>query len=95
MNYRQAYQQTLRARLEIWGAEISRIEAGTAPENEVTDLARHPQVVNFRGERHCVAGNMDSPGSASDDAWRDIRRGIGIAWRNLENALRSALSRRG
>ena len=76
MNYRQAYQQTLRARLEIWGAEISRIEAGTAPENEVTDLARHP-------------------GSASDDAWRDIRRGIGIAWRNLENALRSALSRRG
>ena len=93
MNSKEAYAQKLRAQIDIWEAEMSKLEARASKLEGDARIALQQQVKDLRANMEKVSNQMDELRRASDDAWQDIKGGIDGAWRNLENAVRSAVSR--
>ena len=93
MNSKAVYAQKLRAQIDIWEAEINKLEARASKLEGDARIALREQAEGLRANVEKVSNQMDELRRASDDAWQDIKGGIDGAWHNLENAFRSAASR--
>jgi len=93
MSKRKAYQQKLQAQLDVWKSEIAKLEARTSQLEGDARIALQEQLEELRGKREALSEKREKLRHASDEAWQDVKTGIDGAWRNLDNAVRSAVSR--
>jgi chromosome segregation ATPase len=93
MTRKETYQQKLQAQLDVWKAEISKLEARASQLEGEARIALLEQIEDLHANRKAITKKMEKLRDASDDAWQDIQTGIDGAWRNLDNAVRAAVSR--
>ena len=90
---RDAYVQKMKAKLDEWNADITKLEA-TARQRDAdarADVQR--RIEELKEKRKKVADDLDRLRRRGEDAWEDLKAGIDSAAGALGEALRSARSR--
>lgn len=93
MSTKEAYERKLRARIDIWGAEIDRLKARADEVNADARLKYHKHLEELRSMQDDAKKKLSELQSAGDDAWEDLKVGIEHARDSLEAALKSAAAR--
>lgn len=93
MSEKQAYEKKLQARYDQWSAEIDKMKAKSDQVGADLQLEYELKIKELRAMQETAGKRLNELKDASDDAWKDLRVGVDVAWESLGNALRSAQSR--
>jgi hypothetical protein len=93
MSTRDAYVQKMKAALDEWNAELSRLEARAAAAQADARIKYKAQIESVRKQRDAGRAKLRELESASEAAWRDMQRGFESAWDDIHRAAREALRR--
>ena len=93
MSMKEAYEQKLQAQLDEWSAEIDKLKAKADSAEADAQLVYYKKIEELRSMQETAANKLIELKDAGDDAWEDLKAGIGSAWDSLGNALKSAASR--
>ena len=92
MSARDAYVKKLKAQLDEWNAEISKLEAkAKKPMADARDTYE-TQLKDLRRGRDALYQQMTTIQKASETAWDHLREGADRAWKAMEDSLRKAWS---
>jgi chromosome segregation ATPase len=93
MSKRDAYVETLKARIDEWNADIAKLEA-RAKEAEASGRAEyHEQLNELRERRDEGLEQMKKAQESGDAAWDDMHAGFEAAWESISNAFQNAMRR--
>lgn len=91
MSTKQAYEEKLQARLDLFDVEIEQLKA-RADKAEVQPW--HKKQIEALQEKQKVAKEkLGELRAAGDDAWEDLKDGLGAAWDSVGDALKSVAKR--
>ena len=90
---RDAFVQTMKAKLDEWNAEIDRLSAKADAAQADTKLEYNKQVEALKKQREDALQRLNELQSASEGAWEDMRAGVDASWDKMTDALKSAASR--
>ena len=93
MSTRDAYVAKMKAVLDEWSAELSKLEARAASAEADAKLRFQKQIEALREQREEARAKLRELESASDAAWRDMQRGAEAAWSSMNQAWRDAMKR--
>ena len=93
MSTRDAYVAKMKAALDEWNAELSKLEARAASAEADAKLRYEKQIEALREQREEARAKLRELESASDAAWRDMQRGAEAAWSSMNQAWRDAMKR--
>lgn len=93
MNSKKAYQDKMEARLDELGAEIDKLKAKADQAGATARLKYQEQVARLRTKQHEAREKLDELNGAADDAWKDLKAGMELAWDSLGEAVSSARAR--
>ena len=95
MDYKDAYKQKLKARLDQWRADIDRLEAKAAEARADARLKYQSEVRDLRAMQDEAREKLKQLSKAQGEAWRDLQSGFETAWDALGQAVRRATDRFG
>lgn len=95
MDDKDAYREKAKARLDQWRAEIDKLQAKAAEASADTKIEYEKQLQALRDKQQEMRQQLDELGSASGDAWKDIKAGLDAAWDDLESSVKNARERFG
>lgn len=93
MGMKQAYIDTIQARLNEWDAQVEKLtaqadeasaDAKTRYEKQINDLKEHQKEAQLK---------LDDMRKSGEDAWKDLKVGVEDAWKRLEKGVVDATSR--
>ena len=90
---REAYVKKMKAKLDEWNADISKLEAKAKYAEAEAQGQYQEQVEALKKQRQSAEQKLDKIRRAGADAWEDLRAGLENASDSLSEALRSAQSR--
>ena len=90
---REAYVKKLKAQLDQWGAEISKLEAKAEKARADSKIQYEKQINELREQRREAQKKMTEIQEAQEDAWEDLREGADKAWKAMEDAFKKAWSK--
>ena len=90
---RDAFVQTMKAKLDEWNAEIDRLSAKADAAQADTKLEYNKQVEALKKQREDALQRLNELQSASEGAWEEMRAGVDASWDKMTDALKSAASR--
>ncbi|MHC5051730.1 MAG: sll1863 family stress response protein [Planctomycetota bacterium] len=93
MSTRDAYVAKMKAALNEWNAELSKLEARAASAEADAKLRFQKQIEALREQREEARAKLREFESASDAAWRDMQHGAEAAWSSLNQAWSDAMKR--
>ena len=93
MSTRDAYVQKMKAALDEWNAELSRLEAKASAAKADARIKYNAQIESVRKQRDEGRAKLRELESASETAWRDMQRGFESAWEDINRAVHEALQR--
>lgn len=93
MSTRDAYVEQLKARLDLWNAELSRLEAKAQGVQAEARAELERQASELRRRRDDAAEQMRRIQQAQEDAWEDLRSGTERAFAALGEAFERARGR--
>lgn len=93
MSTRDAYVQKMKAALDEWNAELSRLEAKAAAAQADARIKYSAQLDALRKQRDEGRAKLRELEAASDAAWHDMQRGFESAWDDIHQAVREAMRR--
>lgn len=93
MKDKDAYIQKLHARLDEWNADIDRLKAKADKIEAESRLEYQKQIKNLRNKHRKAEQSLAKVREAGEDAWKDLRSGLQVAWDAMEEAIKSARSR--
>lgn len=93
MSTRDAYVEKMKATLNEWNAELSKLEAQAASAQADAKLRYEKQMKALREQREEARAKLRELESASDAAWQDMQRGYEAAWSSMTRAWSDAMKR--
>ncbi len=93
MSANQAYIDKFKAQLDLWTAEINRLEAKAKLADADTRIEMDKQISALRSRRDAAQDKITELQGASEDAWDDLRTGFEDAWSSLRTGFEDAASR--
>jgi len=91
MSAREEYESKLQARLDLFDVEIEQLKARA---DKAEEQPWHKKQIEALQEKQKVAKEkLGQLKVASDDAWEDLKDGLGSAWDSVGNALKSVAKR--
>jgi hypothetical protein len=93
MSDRDAYVQKLKAQIDIWNAELDKLQAEMNKASADARIRYEEHMVQLRRERDEAMAKMVEMQQASDDAWDDLREGVENAFDAMKSSLEQAWSR--
>lgn len=93
MSMKEAYERKMRAQLDEWDAEISKLKARADKAQADAQLEYYKQIEDLRERQRRANEKLDELRQASDTAWQDLRAGVESAWDSMAEAMRKASSR--
>lgn len=92
-NTREEYIRTLRDKLELWKAQLDKLEVQAALAKAEAKVEYHEQITDLRHKREEAKRKLDELQHAGEHAWKDMKAGLELAWDAVEAAFSSARSR--
>jgi len=92
MSLKKAYEEKLEAQLKEWNAEIDKLKAKAAKAKADAQITYHEKIAKIKEKKEVVQKKMTELGNAGEDAWEDLRAGVEKAWKNFEDAVKSAMN---
>ena len=90
---REDYVRKMEAKLEQWNAEIDTLVVKAALAEAELKTEYSEQIEALRNKQIEARVKLEALRDASDEAWKDMRAGIEMAWDSVSEAVNSALSR--
>ena len=88
MSTKKAYEEKLQVQLDEFQAEIDRLKARA---DKAEEPSWHKKQLEALQEKQAVAREkLGELRAAGDDAWEDLKEGVGTAWNSVGDALKSA-----
>jgi hypothetical protein len=93
MSSKDAYVEKLHAKIDEWNADIDKLIARADLAKAESKIEYHRQIDQLKQKRRTIEEQLAEINRAGDDAWEDIKSGIDLAWKALNEAIASARSR--
>lgn len=93
MSNHDAYVKKIKAKLDEWSADISKLEAKADGAQADLEIDYKDKISKIKQQRKDVLAKLNELQSASGNAWEDTKTGIENSYKSLDKALSSALSR--
>jgi hypothetical protein len=91
MTNREAYKQKLQAELEGAEAKIAQLRAAAKSRSADAQLDFNRRVAQLEDKLAAAKARLGELGSATDDAWEQMKAGAESAWQSLTESMRDAL----
>jgi hypothetical protein len=92
MTARDAYVRKLKEQLDLWNAELSKLEAKAKRPLAGMKDAYEKQLKELRGRCNVVQQQMAEIQKAGDHAWVQLREGADAAWKAMDESIKKAWS---
>ena len=93
MTMREDYVRKMEAKLEQWNAEIDTLIVKAALAEAELKTEYNEQIEVLRNKQIEARVKLEALRDTSDEAWKDMRAGVEMAWDSVGEAINSALSR--
>lgn len=93
MNDKQLYELRMRARLNLWSAEIENLKARAKLAGEDLCDAANDKVIELRARHRLVREKLGALGSSGDVAWKRRKADADAAAKSLKHTLRMVRAR--
>ncbi|HTC21856.1 MAG TPA: hypothetical protein VK859_13455 [bacterium] len=90
---RDAYVEKFKVKLDEWNSEIDELQAKANGAHQEVLVSLNKQIAVLKEKRDDLKGRMEELRKRGDDAWEDLREGIGTAWKALGDSIDDAKSR--
>ena len=89
---RDAYVKKMKAKLDEWNAEITKLEAKVRQKEADAQKEFEEQVKTLKEKRESAQRDLDNLLKAGGNAWEDLKAGVERAANSLGDAVQSAKS---
>lgn len=93
MGIKEAYQQKMNAQLQEWQQKIDLLKSQADKAEAEQKIKYYEQIESLRAKQVAVHEKMDELRTAGEGAWEDVKAGVELAWRDLEDAYERAVSK--
>ncbi|MEX0960122.1 MAG: coiled coil domain-containing protein [Burkholderiales bacterium] len=93
MSDRDAYVQKMKAKIDEWSADLTRLEAKAETAKAEAKIEYHDQIGSLKKQREEAREKLRELERASEDAWESLRGGMEAAWENIGRAFKDAVNR--
>ncbi len=90
---RDEYLEKLKAKMDQWNAELSRLEAKANEVEADAKIEYKTQLEKLRTRKMELQQKIDELRNTSGDAWQDVKAGIENAWQEFGESVKSATAR--
>lgn len=90
---RDAFAQKLKEKIDLWSADLAKLEVKADQVTAETRLKYQQQIEDLQARRRDLEEKMVQLRGASEGALEDLKTGMEIAWASMSEALSSALHR--
>jgi len=89
---RDAYVEKLKSQLDEWNTELNRLEGEARKAKAEGRNPFESRIEALRQKEKAVKETLGRILEARDDAWDDLKKGMGSAWSSLKTSLTKAKS---
>jgi len=92
MSKRDAYVQKFKAQIDLWNAELDKLEAQSRKAAADARIGYEEQIRQLRQQRDKLKGRLAEIKGAGEDAWEGVAQGFEDAWAALKRGVEKAKS---
>ncbi len=89
MTKREEYVEKLKAQLDVWNADIEKLEAKARVASAETRTKIEEQVATLKGHRDEAAAKFDTLREATEEKWEELKAATEVAWAKLKDRFSS------
>lgn len=93
MGIKEAYQDKMNARLREWQGKIDVLKAKADQAEAEQKIRLYENIESLRMKQQHVHEKLDELHSASEGAWEEVKAGVELAWRDLQEAIGRAVEK--
>ena len=93
MSKRDEYIAKMKAKLDKWNSEISKLEAKATNAEGQLQKEYKEQIISLNKVRDEATAKLSELKSSSGSAWEDLKSGVDLAWESVSTAVESAAAR--
>lgn len=93
MNRKDQFIEALEAKIEEWNAEIAVLEARLKGAKVEAEIELQHQLENLKSQRSKVEERLTELSESSMEAFDDLKVGVELAFHQLGDAVKAAISR--
>ncbi|RLK50430.1 hypothetical protein DFR31_0326 [Alkalispirillum mobile] len=93
MSDKNEYVEKMKARLDEWNADISKLQAKARQAEADAKIRYEEQLRELRKQRDHAEEKLKEVQASSEEAWREMRAGMEKAWDDVSEAFRNAMNR--
>jgi uncharacterized coiled-coil DUF342 family protein len=90
MSTRDAYVQKLKAQIDDWNADITKLEAKAGQATADVRIKYEQSLNSLRAERDRVSDKLEQIQESSEDAWEEFQAGAEDLWGRTKAAFAAA-----
>ena len=93
MDTKEAYLKKYRAKLAEYNADMDKLNAKLQDMQADAAIEANGLMANLKQKRDAASRKLDEIGTASDEAWGDLKAGAGVLWEDLNDVAKSIRDR--
>ena len=93
MSDKNVYVEKLKAQLDVWAADLDKLEAQAKMAGADARVELERQIAELRKNQDVAKAKLQDIEDASEDAWNDLKDSVENAWNRLRDGLEDAASR--
>ena len=93
MSTKEAYQQKIKAELELAQAKLAELKAHAKSATADARIEYAKQVDELEQQVNAAKVKLKELGEASEDAWEQLKEGVESAWGALSTAVRNTVTK--
>lgn len=93
MSNKNVYVEKLKAQLDVWAADLDKLEARAKIAGADARVELERQIAELRKNQDVAKAKLQDIEDSSEDAWNDLKDSVENAWNRLRDGLEDAASR--
>lgn len=93
MSTRDEYVRKMQAKLEEWNADIDKLAAKTSEVSAEVRSEYREQIAALKEKQAAALQKIEEVQKSGENAWKDLKSGIELAWSAIGEAIDSVKSR--
>lgn len=93
MSNKNVYVEKLKAQLDVWAADLDKLEARAKITGADARVELERQIAELRKNQDVAKAKLQDIEDSSEDAWNDLKDSVENAWNRLRDGLEDAASR--